>query len=293
MSHIKEYETVHRDKPELTFRIFRTEELWRKNGGRADAPHRHSFYTVLLVLDGEGTHSIDYNVYAIAPKQLFFVSPGQVHQVTEARMSTGYVLLFSEEFMADSGIDSCFLDDLRLFRDYGDAPPIALTGEQMEALRRLCEQMVQLGETAMKFRDQAQGALLKLFLIEAVNISQSEGDETGAAWSGGGLVRRFRKLVEEKYTMWHQTAPYAKALGVSADHLSRTLKQLVGKTAKAYIQTRLTVESKRLLSFSDLSTKEISARLGFSDPANFSAFFSAQTGTAPSRFRERQLVGKS
>ena len=73
-------------------------------------------------------------------------------------------------------------------------------------------------------------------------------------------------------------------MGVSSDHLSRVVKSLTGKTAKDFIQSKLIVESKRLLYFTDLSTKEIAYDLGFSESSNFSQFFKNQTGVSPSEF---------
>jgi AraC-like DNA-binding protein len=61
---------------------------------------------------------------------------------------------------------------------------------------------------------------------------------------------------------------------------------MVGKTAKEYIQSCILLSSKRMLYFSDLSAKEIGYEMGFSEPANFSAFFKKHTGTAPSHYRE-------
>ena len=47
------------------------------------------------------------------------------------------------------------------------------------------------------------------------------------------------------------------------------------------------LEAARLLRFSDLSIKEIAARLGFSDQFAFSKAFKRQRGEAPLDFRGR------
>ncbi|WP_205127756.1 helix-turn-helix domain-containing protein [Okeania hirsuta] len=83
-----------------------------------------------------------------------------------------------------------------------------------------------------------------------------------------------KNLVEEKYKEWHaSSSQYAEALHISPDYLNRSIKSLIGKTAKEYIQSRITTAAKRMLYFSELSNKEIGFELGFSEPANFSAFF--------------------
>ncbi|VAX18427.1 Transcriptional regulator, AraC family [hydrothermal vent metagenome] len=87
---------------------------------------------------------------------------------------------------------------------------------------------------------------------------------------------------------WHATSDYAKELFVTPDHLNRIVKLLTGKTTKEFIQSRISVEAKRMFYLSNLSIKEIGYKLGFSEPANFSAFFKKCTGKSPSTFKKKQ-----
>lgn len=293
MRQIKEYDTVHRTVRDLSFRISRMEDMWEQRNGAADSPHRHSFYTVLLLVDAEGIHNIDYHRYPLASNSLFFVSPGQVHQVVEEKKSTGFVLLFSSDFLVSNNIELRFIENLHLFRNYGDTPPLLLTHEQLKILSGYCEDILVMNESTMNYKAQGIASTLKLFLIHATNWASSAPDVSEAMESGGELVRRFRELVEQNFHQWHNIAPYAKEIGISADHLNRTLKMLVNKTAKEFIQTRIAVESQRLLMFSPLSTKEISYALGFSEPGNFSAFFKKRVGVPPATYKKTHQNGIS
>ena len=53
---------------------------------------------------------------------------------------------------------------------------------------------------------------------------------------------------------------------------------------------RLIEETQRELLFTPGSIKEVAFRLGFSDPAYFSRFFSRQTGMTPGAWREQEQV---
>ena len=43
--------------------------------------HRHDFFFVLLVQSGAGVHEIDFTPHPIKDKSVFFLRPGQVHQL--------------------------------------------------------------------------------------------------------------------------------------------------------------------------------------------------------------------
>jgi len=63
------------------------------------------------------------------------------------------------------------------------------------------------------------------------------------------------------------------------------VKSITGKSAKDHIQTKLIIEAKRSLLFSNVSNKELSYQLGFEESAHFNNFFKKITGQTPSEFR--------
>ena len=101
------------------------------------------------------------------------------------------------------------------------------------------------------------------------------------------LHRNFVEALERDFTSNHEARHYAAELGVTTGTLSRTLTRLTGRTTKQLILERVLLEAARLLRFSDLSVKEIAARLGFNDQFAFSHAFKRQRGEAPLDFRNR------
>ncbi|MDF1570423.1 MAG: helix-turn-helix transcriptional regulator [Bacteroidales bacterium] len=286
MEAIKKYSHVQHADEQVSFRISRMEDIYDSRSGKPDQPHRHDYYTVLLVRNADGQHIIDFNAYALGTHQLFFISPGQVHQVIERKRSVGYAVLFSPEFLVENNIPVGFLEDINLFNTYSDTPPMQLREEEMNQLSEISEEMIRLSASTIKFRNLAIGACLKLFLIKSNNLCTLDLDHPQRQEAGNTILRNFKKLVEQHYTEFHSTSEYAEMLNVTPDHLNRVIRSLLGKSAKEYIQERIILAAKRMLCFTDHAAKQIAYALGFSEPGNFSAFFKKETGYAPTTFRE-------
>lgn len=270
---------------EITFRISKMEEIYEERKGEPDTPHRHDYYTVLLSRKANGKHFVDFREYPLVGSQVFFLSPGQVHQVVEFEKSFGYVIVFSPDFLVTNNIPPGFIDDLNLFNEYGQSPPLSLNPDEMKNLSQLCEEMISANNSDIKFKAEALGSYLRLFLIQCNNLCNLSFDNPQDQEAGNTILRNFKDLVDTYHTKWHSAAEYAEALSVTPDYLTRVVKSLTGRTAKEHILARIVLSAKRMLYFTDLSAKEIGFQLGFSEPANFSATFKKITGKSPSGFR--------
>lgn len=286
---IKTYAHLHPHDPQLPFDLKRMAAIYEAAGGRVDAPHRHDYYTILLVRDAEGHHMIDFERYPFEPPCVFFVSPGQVHQVVERRKSSGHVITFSPDFLGQNHIRASFISDINLFRDYGQAPPLRLDAPLLATLQQLIEHMEAYLASPHTYTYEAVGACLKLFLINCHHACDlNDAAHTQVVQAGLSILRDFKSVVEAHITAEHKVAFYADRLAVTPDHLNKTVKSMIGKSAKEYLQSRLIVEAKRKLVFTDLSAKEIAYELGFKEPAHFSNFFKKCTRQSVSAFRAQQ-----
>lgn len=286
MNSVKTYQKVNTEKEHVSFGISKMEDIYTKREGEADEPHRHNYYTVLIIKKAKGQHKIDFNSYELGNQQLFFVAPGQVHQVIETEKSFGFSMVFSNQFLVENFIPLSFIESLNLFQNYGQNPPLTPNRKQFDSIIEFSNQIFQLYNSNTTMKTLSIGAFLKLLLIECNNICSINPIESDIDSSGDNLIRAFKTAVNNNYKKEHSTTFYANKLFITPDHLNRTFKAKIGKTAKDYIQARIITEAKRLLYFTDLSNKEIGYELGFSEPANFSAFFKKHTQVSPSNFKK-------
>lgn len=288
MNKVKTYDQVKSDKDMINFSISKMEDIYTRRNGKVDEPHRHNYFTVLIIKQANGTHKIDFNAYPLSNQQIFFVAPGQVHQVIESKKSIGYVITFSNQFLIENSIPLAFISSLNLFQNYGQTPPLTPRPERFEIIENFTRNIYDLYTGNAQMKNISIGAYLKLLLIESNNICSINPIETDIDYSGDNLIRNFKKSVDLNYSTQHSTSYYANELHITADHLNRTVKNKIGKTAKEYIQSRIIIEAKRLLYFTDSSSKEIGYKLGFNEPANFSAFFKKHTSLSPSVFKKKE-----
>ncbi|KAA1246497.1 AraC family transcriptional regulator [Aquimarina sp. RZ0] len=289
MNTVKTYQKINSEKKNATFGISKMEDIYTKRNGKFDEPHRHNYYTVLIINKALGFHKIDFMSYNLSNKQIFFVGPGQVHQLLESEKSLGFVMTFSNQFLIENSISMSFIDGLNLFQNYDQNPPLLPDQEQFDAIENFTNQIFALFNSDAKMKNLSIGAFLKLLLIECNNICEINPNDIDMGASGYNLIRAFKTAVDKNYKKEHATSFYAKALHITPDHLNRTIKSKIGKTAKEYIQSRIIIEAKRLLYFTDASNKEIGYELGFNEPANFSAFFKKCTQSSPSNFRKNKI----
>lgn len=92
------------------------------------------------------------------------------------------------------------------------------------------------------------------------------------------LFRKFRRLLDADYVTRKSVTEYARALSVTPNYLSDTVKRVTGHTASFHIQQRIIMEAKRAAANCRVSMKEVAYKVGFADIAHFSKFFRAHTG---------------
>ena len=261
--------------------------IYDREEGRADHPHRHDYYTVLLINKATGKHVVDYQAYPFNEQEVHFVSPGQVHQVVATTRPDGWVFTFSRDFLAANNISESFISNINLFKPFGDTPPLKLDSLTFDRLMGIIRSMEECQLANLAYNERALGALLQLFLIYCNNSTQLDAKQLDEENTSVCILRDFKQLIDQQYSSWHKVGEYADQMHITPKHLSQTVKQLIGKPAKEVIQDRLALEAKRLLLHTNLSVKEVGYRIGFEEPLHFSGFFKKRVGISPSKFRDK------
>lgn len=104
------------------------------------------------------------------------------------------------------------------------------------------------------------------------------------------LLRRVRDRIDRDYAQPLDVEALARAVHMSAGHLSREFRRAYGESPYSYLMTRRIERAMALLRRGDLSVTEVCFAVGCSSLGTFSTRFTELVGVPPSAYR-RQAAG--
>ncbi|MDD7915604.1 helix-turn-helix domain-containing protein [Polaribacter ponticola] len=241
-------------------------------------------YSIYWIQEGSGTYNIDFEQYQFTDNVLFFLSPGQVFTVDSELIKTAYKLTFSRDFYCIQTHDAEVACNGILFNNIYETPFVKPCAKETGKLNFILESLIeefQQNETAQY--DMLQ-SYLKQFIISAVRVKKENHvikDDTETR-----LFKDFSLLVEMNYKTLHAVTDYATRLGLSPKSITKHFQKLGAKTPSDFIKSRILLEAKRLLIYTDKTVKEIAFELGFNDPAYFTRFFTKAILKSPLQFKK-------
>lgn len=255
-------------------------------------PHRHDdFYEILFLTQGEGIHTIDFQKYTIKPYTIFFLSPGQIHELNLSDDVMGYIFLFTSSFYHFNKTEPYKLFELPFFYNLSqETPPLYLENEaEIQVFIDYFQKAIIENQLKLTDNEEVIRALLDLILIQSKRI-YPVGAMDEHAHKGRILVKRFKQLIEEKCQENLSVKQYADILTITPSHLSETVKNVTGRTSTDLINDRMALEIKRLLTHTDMGISEIAYHLNFADQSYFSKYFKKLTNQTPIAFRNHIII---
>lgn len=170
----------------------------------------------------------------------------------------------------------------------GQSPfALSLTDSEMRNMVVLFELLTKKisGRNAI-FQEEMVILCLNLILYEFCGLYYKYVQSTGEVYSSNDkIVTNFITLVHLHCKDHHEIKFYADSLFISQGHLRKTVRTVIGMSAKHFIEMAIISEAYVLLADDNLSITEIGEYLNFKDSSSFSHFFKRHTKLSPSQYR--------
>lgn len=258
------------------YRVVSLQQMSKGGRWRTEAMRAHAQPLLYWFTKGQGRITIQGTTRGWGSHNAIFLPPRTMHGF-EAMGHTQGTALFLSRACADALPDHAL--HLRL-RDVADQAELTY---QVENIQR----ELSLGGGASDVALAHHAGLLGVWLErqEAREEAATEGRGPAAAES---LAAAYTALLEAHFHEGLGVAEYARMLGVSATHLSRSCKKTSGRTASDLLLDRVHFEARRLLSETEMPVGDVAQSLGFRSPAYFTRAFQTRSGQTPTAFRRSQ-----
>jgi AraC family transcriptional activator of pobA len=250
--------------------------------------HRHErYFQILLVTGGSGDAVFDGEVARFEPVSVVTVPPAVGHGFRFSPDIDGYVFTFLASRLpvrpGEPNALGRFLSTPLITRLAPQDPDGDLVLAHL--IRVVAEWQGRLTGRTVLMETGLAAALALTARLAAQDRMETEGAD-----DNDRRLEAFSSLLHREVRNHRPASFYADALGITPTHLNRVLKAKTGFGTQELVAQRLIEETQRELLFTPGSIKEVAFRLGFSDPAYFSRFFSRQTGLTPGAWREQEQV---
>ena len=216
-------------------------------------------YELIFVIRGTVYIFEDDTEYELNADECILLEPGRIHG--GARKSLGFTSFYWFHFQTDFNM-----------------PFKTLKGCDFYDIKHLLKKLLHMSNAPSYDLCALDAASLLLFK-ELVHISSAE--------TGNSLVHKIAEYIRINISKNISVASAASHFGYSPDYISKLFIHNFGINAKDYITSERMKFAKNMLLTTNLSVKEISARMDFPEENNFIKFFKYHEKISPSRFRNK------
>ncbi|WP_462248695.1 AraC family transcriptional regulator [Ekhidna sp.] len=273
-------------RPDIDFDIYPLEQILNKK----DLDHNHmnthrvNFYVLILVSEGVGKHTIDFNEYLYESGSILTIRKDQIHHFHQSE-AKGFMLLFTEEYMLSYLEQKSAQKIPTLFNELLFPQHSKMTEGELKETWQLINQINQEfnrtpdDHTSGIIRNYLQVLISKIYRSRTPSADQKMEDKYTS------LFMTLQYLVEQNCLANRSVSFYSEKLNVTARTLNNITHKIVSKSAKKFIDDILILQIKRLLINTNLSVKEIAYSAGFDEPTNLFKYFKRFTNQTPESFR--------
>jgi len=266
-------------------------DQWNKNKLLNVPEHyKANFFTIFIINEGSATHLYNDEVIRLEPCSIFITGPGHYRNYKFDHLSEAYFICFTEKFLASY----CFYDIYKEF-PFLLSESFIYTKPDLENYQVIKNNTNQIKQAIQRSADQKMmliGNMLEFLLIKITELFQNQlpsfTDNNNSIVNTfyKDLGNYFNEIVQGRKPEQLETKDFADLQFLNEDYFSRIIKTKTGRTPTAWINSRLLIEVKVLLTETSMPIAQIAEIFQFTNSRYFNFYFKSQTTLTPSYYRK-------
>jgi len=242
-------------------------------------PHKKTVNDFFIVTRGHAKRQVGIHPYEIHPDELLIVPQLQVTTTDfYSDNITGFYCHFSDDF----------LDNHSLLLDW-QLPSIELKKIAVDTDRtvRICQLLTTINllyQNGWHKNKRLIAQYLRTVILEINFQKAATNPEKNSKQRD--ITLGFVKLINANLAKRYSIRELAELLNITPNHLNKTIKNQLGKSAQSVYNEILLQEAKVLLLQTSKDVGEIAFDLGFNDISYFGKFFKKQSQKTPLEYRK-------
>jgi len=255
---------------------------------------RADYFSFILTKEGSGVYCLDDHKFSFGSHTIYFTNPGHIKSYELYESKEAFIITLSEKFLRDNVHSEIYGEFPFLLAEI--VPPKKLSQIDFEEFETLYSQILkEFKKKESVYKNKILGNLFMVMLLKIKEKFWTSYNPIEEGKRDSQIVKSFKRLLETEFKEVLrsnqndgklQVKYFAKKLNLHPNYLNAVIKSKTGRTVNDWISKRALSVAKSLLINSTYSSKEISYKLGFSDPTHFSRFFKRHTELSANAFRK-------
>lgn len=248
-------------------------------------PHTHDYEELLIGIEGQVEHFIDFQPHMISAPFITFITQGKIHQL-KPMAKDGKCEIWVMRFNSELTSATTF----QLYTAFHDKANIHMSPSAcFGRLNSICE--IIHDEYLQEAPDIA---VIRQLLVSLFTIIESERkklrlDNEESKKIQSVTFKNFLRILEDYYKEGKDVNFYAEKLFMTTRNLNIICQNILHQSVSEIIENRRLTEAKNQLISTEKTIAEIGFDIGFKEKTYFTHAFKRKTGITPSEFRKEAV----
>lgn len=238
--------------------------LWTTQPSDKKRLHWHDYFTLDIIVEGEGMHYINFDKRPVARGHMHLIMPSDIHDIMTEQSAKLYTICFREDSLPKN-ITGLLSAENR---------SAVLDEDELKLVLPIAEAMIFYQDEDIK-----KNLLEALLRVLGSHIKQSE-----CSTSKG--LQKVLNFIDINFRDNPSLAKAAEIASYTPSYFSHIFRQNTGCTYTEYLTNKKINYACALIQIENISLSDVATSSGFSTLNNFNYAFKSVMGTTPAKYRE-------